>query len=76
MDDITYRKAIGKRLQTYRESLGITRYRVAKNGDLPPKRVKDVEDGDSSYTIDTFFAYLRGCDLDLHIYSKESKKSI
>lgn len=67
-----HRKALGEQLRRFRESRGLTRYRIAKNGDIPPQRVRDVENGDMNYTIDTFLGYIRGCGL--HMYLTETER--
>ena len=57
------RQAIGAKLKEFRESRGLSLYRVAVNGGIPVSAAKSVEEGSKSYTIDTFIGYIRGCDL-------------
>lgn len=67
----SYRKVMGQRLREFRESRGLSRYRVAKNGEMPIHRVTDVENGETNYTIDTFLSYIRGCDLYMYFAEKD-----
>lgn len=67
----TLRKVIGERLKLYRESLGLTVYKVATKGNMRISQVNAVENGDTNYTIDTFFSYIRGCDLYIYFAEKE-----
>lgn len=68
-----YRQAIGEKLREFRESRGLTMYRIAKTGDMEHTQVQSVESGDTNYTIDTFFSYLRGCYL--YVYFAEKSET-
>ena len=70
MERKSYREAIGERLKEFRESRGLSLYRVAQNGGIRIDQVKAVEHGDQNYTIDAFLGYIIGCDLYMYFSEK------
>ena len=63
-DADAFRKSIGEWLLNYRTTKEMTVYKVAKDGNIRIEQVQSVESGDSNYTINIFFGYLKGCELD------------
>lgn len=61
---------MGQKLREFRESRGLTAYRVAKNGGIRIDQVASVEAGETNYTIDVFLGYVIGCDLYLYFSEK------
>ena len=66
----SYRVVMGQKLREFRESRGLTAYRVAKNGGIRIDQVASVEAGETNYTIDVFLGYVIGCDLYLYFGEK------
>jgi len=70
----SYRHVMGEKLKEFRESRGLTVYAVAKKGGLEWSQVQSVENGEKSYTIDTFIGYLQGCNLGLAFAEKNDQE--
>lgn len=66
----SYRVVMGQKLREFRESRGLTAYRVAKNGGIRIDQVASVEAGETNYTIDVFLGYVIGCELYLFFGEK------
>lgn len=60
MDKSTCIKEIGEKLKKEREKKGISKYKVAKKGNIRIEMVKMVEDGCKNYTVKTLIGYLKG----------------
>lgn len=75
MDLQSYREVLGQRLQDFRESRGISRYAIAQKGRIRVEQVKSVEEGITSYTVDTFLGYLIGSDLYVYFAEKSEDDS-
>ena len=59
-----FRKSIGEWLKNYRVTKELSIYKVAKDGNIRIEQVQSVESGETNYTINIFFGYLKGCELD------------
>jgi hypothetical protein len=70
---LSYREVLGERLKDFRESRGITLYRVAKDGGITINSAKAVEAGETAYTIDTFLGYIAGSRLYMYFADKENQ---
>jgi len=68
------RQAVGERLKDFREGLNLSVWKIAKKSGLRVDQVQYIESGDKNYTIDSFFAYITGCDL--YIYFAEKNKKV
>lgn len=75
MSKENYRKVLGERLRAFRESRGISKYGVAKKGDIVINQVTDIEEGGKNYTIDVFLGYITGCDLYMYFAEKDNKEA-
>ena len=67
------RIVMGQRLKAFRESRGLSAYRVAKKGGIKIGQVKAVEEGTTNYTIDIFQGYVIGCGLYMYFAEKENE---
>lgn len=65
----SYRIVLGQKLREFRENMGLTAYRVAKNGGIRIDQVAAVEAGETNYTIDVLLGYAIGCEL--YLFSLE-----
>ena len=63
MNSSKAKKALGEWLRAYRNKIGLTAYRVAKDGNITIGQVKIVEDGETNYTVNILLGYIRGCGL-------------
>jgi transcriptional regulator with XRE-family HTH domain len=70
------RKTIGEQLKNFRESRGMSAYRVATDGDIRIDQVKAVETGDANYTIDVFLGYVKGCNLYIFFSEKDENREM
>jgi transcriptional regulator with XRE-family HTH domain len=68
------RKIIGDLLRKFRESRGLSVWKAAQVAETSIGCIQAVEDGETNYTIDTFFKYIRACGL--YIYFAESDKKV
>ena len=76
MERKSYREAIGERLKEFRESRGLTAYKVAQTGGIRIDQVKAIESGDYNYTIDSFIGYVIGCDLYMYFSEKSESREM
>ncbi|MCC8186489.1 MAG: helix-turn-helix domain-containing protein [Bacteroides sp.] len=67
------RNVMGERLKEFRESRGLSAYRVAQKGDIQIGQVNAIESGSSNYTIDVFLGYIHGCNLYMYFAEKENQ---
>lgn len=65
------RADIGSHLRQIREAKGLSSYRVSMTGGIASGVVKAIEDGSTSYTIDSLLGYLKGCGLKIEIVPDE-----
>jgi transcriptional regulator with XRE-family HTH domain len=70
----TYRKKIGEQLQKIRTEKNLSKYMVAKRGNTQLNNITAIEKGQTNYTIDSFLAYLKGCNIEVDFKEAETKK--
>lgn len=63
------RASVGELLRQFREDAGLTKYRVAKEGDIGITQVTAIESG-SNVTLDVFYSYIKGCNLYMYFAPK------
>lgn len=71
MDKRSYRMSLGKTLKDIRKEKGLSAYKVSKNCGISIAQVKVIEDGETNYTIDTFFGYIAGVDMQISFNNKQ-----
>ena len=76
MDKESYREVLGQRLKEFRESRGLTAYRVAKDGGIAISQVANIENGAKNYTIDIFLGYIAGSGLFMYFAEKEDGEGL
>lgn len=59
---IQARKLIGAHLRSIREEKGLSTYAITKSHGMRFEAIEAVEQGSSSYTIDTFLTYISAID--------------
>lgn len=69
-----HREVIGERLKAFRESRGVSLYKLAKLGGISIGQAKAVESGSSNYTIDVFIGYIIGSDLYMFFSEKSENR--
>ena len=68
------RKIIGEKLKEFREMRGLSIWKLAKVAKVSnTKYIKAIEEGETNYTIDTFFKYIQACDLYIYFAEKDKK---
>ena len=67
---------LGQKLQEFRESRNLSRYAVAKKGNIRIEQVKAVEEGVTNYTIDVFLGYISGSDLYMYFAEKDNENNL
>lgn len=68
----SYRKVLGEKLKEFRQSMGLSAYKVAQMGKIRIDQVVSIESGDKNYTIDAFLGYISGCNLYMYFAEKEN----
>ena len=58
---------LGAQLRKLREDKAVTQYRLIKNAGLTYLQVKAIENGASSYTVDSLLAYINALGVELKI---------
>lgn len=71
-----HREVIGERLKAFRESRGVSLYKLAKLGGISIGQAKAVESGSSNYTIDVFIGYIIGSDLYMFFSEKSDGRQL
>ena len=71
MDNKHDRITLGKTLKAIRKEKGLSAYKVSKNCSISIAHVKVIEDGETNYTIDTFFGYIAGVDMQISFNNKQ-----
>lgn len=68
------RRKIGEYLKQVRERKDLTKYAVAQISGLQIRIINSIEDGSSSYTMDSFMKLINA--LGLHLTIQKSKQTI
>lgn len=67
------RKVVGDYFKNLRESKGLSYYAVSKSSGLATAQIQSIEDGETSYTIDSFLRICRGLDCYFLLKDREGK---
>lgn len=71
-----YRQFIGEQLSRFNRSRGITRAELHRRSNISQRAIIDIEEGNTSYTIDTFIKYIIASELYIFFGTKDKGEMI
>ena len=71
-----YRKFIGEKLSEFNRSRKITRAELHRRSEISQQTIIDIEQGNTSYTIDTFIKYIIASELYIFFGTKDKGEMV